>query len=508
MVRIKMREGTRGSQTGRCGRMAGRPAPGHFVGMRPLTLCVVLALAPAALAAQGRSLSAGDSALVGRILLAEERRDDADAALTEGMAHHDSRVRSLAQRAHWRIGDSLFAARDSLPALRPPRVWPDPEWRLRYRALAEQRTDCAALGAALADSAWPVRLRAADLVTPACAGDDRVAGTLERWVDDLPRRTDRRASGGVSWHAAAHGLLGLARIRPDQSRRRTRDLARHRQWQVRVYAARAAALLSDTATLRRLARDRDDNVKEAAIVGLSALTRHDDDKLYVRALRSDGAQAVRAAAIALKGTPSADAREAAGEVFTRWVERANASARDARLALLEAAGRPASDDRPPAPRPELPPHAVALALGEEVRLRVEMAPSSGGGSFVVLLRGDAAPMMAARVLGLATAGYYDGTSWHRVEHDFVIQGGGPGANEYVGHPVYFRDELATVPHARGTVGMSTRGHDSGDGQWFINLRNNLRLGRDYTVFAEVAEGIDVVDGILEGDVIASMRREP
>jgi cyclophilin family peptidyl-prolyl cis-trans isomerase len=473
-----------------------------------MTLCAMLALSPAALAAQDRPLSAGDSALVGRILLAEDRRDAGDAALTEGMAHHDSRVSVLARRARWRIGDSLFAARDSLPALRAPRVWPDPAWRLRYRALGEQRGDCAALGAALADSAWPVRLRAADLVTPACAGDDQVTGTLERWVDDLPRRTERRESGGVSWHAAAHGLVGLARIRPDESREPTHDLARHRQWQVRAYAARAAAVLSDTATLRRLARDRDDNVKEAAIVGLSALTGHDDDRLYVRALRSDGAQAVRAAAIALKGTPSAEAREAASAAFTRWVARSNASARDARLALLDAAGRPASDDRPPASRPELPPHAVALALGEEVRLRVEMAPASGGGSFVVLLRGDAAPLMAARVLALATAGYYDGTSWHRVEHDFVIQGGGPGANEYVGHPVYFRDELATVPHARGTVGMSTRGHDSGDGQWFINLRNNLRLGRDYTVFAEVVDGIDVVDGILEGDVIASMRREP
>ena len=508
MVRIKMREVARGSQTSRSGRMAGTAAPGHFVGMKPLTLCIALALAPAALAAQESSLSAGDSALVGRILVAEDRRDGADAALTQGLAHHDARVRTLARRARWRIGDSLFAARDSLPPLRSPRVWPDPAWRLRYRALADQRGDCTALGAALADSAWPVRLRAADLVTPACAGDDQVAETLERWVDDLPRRAERRASGGVSWHAAAHGLVGLARIRPDESRKRTRDLARHRQWQVRAYAARAAAVLSDTATLRRLARDRDNNVKEAAIVALSALTGHDDDELYVRALRSDGAQAVRAAAIALKGTPSADAREAASEAFTRWAARANASARDARLALLEAAGRPASDDRPPASRPELPPHAVALALGEEVRLRIEMAPSSGGGSFVVLLRGDAAPMMAARVLALAGAGYYDGTSWHRVEHDFVIQGGGPGANEYIGHPVYFRDELATVPHARGTVGMSTRGHDSGDGQWFINLRNNLRLGRDYTVFAEVAEGIDVVDGILEGDVIASMRREP
>jgi len=280
-----------------------------------------------------------------------------------------------------------------------------------------------------------------------------------------------------------------------------RKLAGHRQWQVRMYAARAAAELVDTTTLRALVRDPDDNVKEAAVEGLARIVGHEADDAFIATLGASGAQAVRAAAIALKGSPRAEVRAAASSTFERWVARANASERDARVALLDAAGRPASDDRPPAVRAQLPPKAIALALGADVRLRVVMAPSSGGGSFVVRLRGDVAPVMAARVLELARNGYYNGTGWHRVEHDFVIQGGGPGANEYVGHPQFFRDELGTVPHARGTVGMSTRGHDTGDAQWFVNLKDNLRLGRDYTVFAEVVQGIGVVDGIVEGDVI-------
>jgi len=86
----------------------------------------------------------------------------------------------------------------------------------------------------------------------------------------------------------------------------------------------------------------------------------------------------------------------------------------------------------------------------------------------------------------------------------VIQGGSPGANEYVGLARFLRDELGTVPHVRGTVGMSTRGHDTGDAQWFVNLKDNIRLGPDYTVFAEVVEGMSVVDGILEGDAIQSI----
>ena len=56
--------------------------------------------------------------------------------------------------------------------------------------------------------------------------------------------------------------------------------------------------------------------------------------------------------------------------------------------------------------------------------------------------------------------------------------------------------------------MSTRGHDTGDAQGFVNLRDNLRLGRDYTVFAEVIDGIEIVDGILEGDVIGRIEELP
>jgi cyclophilin family peptidyl-prolyl cis-trans isomerase len=193
-------------------------------------------------------------------------------------------------------------------------------------------------------------------------------------------------------------------------------------------------------------------------------------------------------------------------VFTRWVALANASSRDVRVALLEAAGRDTiTDDKPPVGRIDLLPRAVALALGADIRLRVTMSPASGGGSFVVRLRGDVAPLMASRILALARAGYYDNLTWQRVEHDFVIQGGSPGANEYVGLAEYMRDELGTIPHPRGTVGMSTRGHDTGDAQWFINLRDNARLMRDYTVFGEVVSGIDVVDGVLEGDSIASIQ---
>ena len=454
-----------------------------------------------------RRLTRGDSALVRRILLAEDRRDSSDAALAQGTSHPDERVRTLARRAMDRIRDPKFSARATYPALPSPPTYAEPAWRLRFRALTAARDDCAALRTALVDSAWHVRLRAADLARASCASDDVLVSTFRTWVDALPANTSRRAAGGVSWHPAAHAIVALARLRPDEARGRVAKSATHAQWEVRLYVARAAALLADTATLRRLAADVDDNVKEAGIDALSKLSGHADDEIYLAALRSRGAQAVRAAAIALKGSPRADVAAAAAAMFDRWVARRNASERDARVALLEAAGRPASDDRPPPPPPgvRLPDRVVALALGADVRLRVTMSPGSGGGSFVVRLRGDVAPMMASRVLALARSRYYDNGTWHRVEPDFVIQGAGPGTNEYVGAPQYLRDELGTVPHLRGTVGMSTRGHDTGDAQWFVNLKDNPRLGADYTVFAEVVSGIEVVDGILEGDRVATIR---
>ena len=119
---------------------------------------------------------------------------------------------------------------------------------------------------------------------------------------------------------------------------------------------------------------------------------------------------------------------------------------------------------------------------------------------MVELLPDLAPRNAWRFVTLARAGYFDGLTFHRWVPNFVLQGGSPGANEYAGDGPYTRDEVGGS-HWRGTVGISTRGRDTGDAQIFINLVDNVRLDHDYTVFGFVAEGMDVVDGLLEGAVI-------
>ena len=508
--------------------------------MRRLSFCSALSLialsaTSGTVAAQQHPAMSVDSALVGRILLAEDMRDSTNAALGEGTASGDRRIRLLATRAVARIRDAKFAAREAFPALAAPPKYSDPAWRLRFRALQTKKGDCFALSAALADSAWPVRLRAADQSGVECSGDSTLVRTLRKWAA-APPQNSFRGPGMASWQPAAHGLLALSRMVPNDARALLPQFANSPIPALRTYAARAAGTLDDTATLRRLAADSNDNVKEAAIDALARTAGHVGDAEFLAALGSRGYQAVRAAARALRGSPRrADAYAFSLAAAYRLRRDSSETSRDARLAVFDRLGEFASPVDAPAivtlatdfdcvvahaaaaiatrlkgapvspvcsPMPiTLPPEAVALALGRSVRLRVTLADSSGGGSFIVRLRGDVAPITAGRILELARAGYYNGLTWHRVEPDFVIQGGGTGANEYVGNPRFFRDELGTVSHVRGTIGLSTRGHDTGDAQWFVNLRDNTRLDADYTLFGEVVEGMDVVDGVLEGDVI-------
>jgi cyclophilin family peptidyl-prolyl cis-trans isomerase len=157
-------------------------------------------------------------------------------------------------------------------------------------------------------------------------------------------------------------------------------------------------------------------------------------------------------------------------------------------------------------QPRTRPEPIPSFIDSLVKLRVTMAASSGGGMFEVFINTSTTAITSSRIVALVRAGYYDGLTFHRVVPNFVLQGGSPAMNEYVGTGSFMRDELGLGHHARGSVGISTRGRDTGDAQWFINLVDNYRLDHEYTVFGVVEPvHLDVVDGILEGDVIESVR---
>jgi cyclophilin family peptidyl-prolyl cis-trans isomerase len=133
-----------------------------------------------------------------------------------------------------------------------------------------------------------------------------------------------------------------------------------------------------------------------------------------------------------------------------------------------------------------------------------------GGDVEIRLWPWVAPTNAFRLYEMVRTHALDGLTFHRVVPNFVVQGGSPGANEYAGHGAFTRDEVGLPVQWRGTVGVSTRGRDTGDGQIYVNLVDNVRLDHDYTILGEVVSGMDVVDVILEGDVMrgTDVRMEP
>ncbi len=465
---------------------------------------------PLAAPADTMVVSRADSLLLYAVLVAEDRRDASDPALAQAAAHPNPRIARIAQRAQARLADSTFAARASLgqpDASRPFPSWAEPAWAARYRALGGRDGECAPLLAALDDTAAQVRQRAIVLSGQrrACAGDAAIAVRLRDVLREGASRTRNRRPPAPSWQLAADAMVALARVAPDSARPLSRGLARSEQPQLRRAAARAAVILRDSALLEGLASDTDPNVLEAVLQGLATLRGHAYDSLYRARVGSSAPQVALAAAEALKGNQDSLTLTVVAAALARAERRNWASERDVRNALRAALGRPAAEAWAPGQPDSLPFDVVGLALGARRYVQVQFSRLHGGRDFTVELRGDVAPIQAARVLDAVRRGYYNGQRWHRVEPNFVIQGGSPLDNEYSGSGRFVVDELGTVPHPRGSVGMSTRGHSTGDLQWFVNLRDNARLTGAYTVFAVVVDQMSVVDDVMEGDEIYLMR---
>lgn len=468
---------------------------------------------PAAAQSPIGQLSRADSVLLYEVLSAEDRRDSTAAALTAGEAHRDPRIAAIARRARARLRDSTFAARDVLgrpDSSRALPVWPEPEWANRFRALGGRDGDCAPLIATFNDSAVQVRQRAITLSGQrrSCVGNAALASRLQQFIEQgvgyLRRNGRSRRPGQPSWHHAAEALVSLSRVAPELAATQRRALIAHESPFLRRAVARSAAITGDTAALRDLLSDNDGNVQEAAIRGLSSLVGLAAADDYRRFLGHSTPQVALAAAEALKDARDSVTLRAAAQEGLRRTERNHASERDTRDALRSIVGLP-PEQWSPGRRDSLPWDVVALALGERRYVGVTMSRLHGGSGFTVELRGDVAPIQAARVLKHVRASGYNGNAWHRVEPNFVIQGGSPHDNEYSGGARFVVDELSTIAHPRGTVGMSTRGHSTGDLQWFVNLRDNARLTGAYTVFAVVVDGMSAVDAVMEGDEILVMR---
>ncbi len=125
------------------------------------------------------------------------------------------------------------------------------------------------------------------------------------------------------------------------------------------------------------------------------------------------------------------------------------------------------------------------------------------GSFLVELHTEDAPITCKNFLDYVAAGHFNGTVFHRVIPNFVIQGGGLTADmEQKKTRAPIKNEASNgLKNRRGSLSMArTNDADSATSQFFVNLKDNAFLdpGRGnagYAVFAHVMEGMDVVDKI-------------
>lgn len=126
---------------------------------------------------------------------------------------------------------------------------------------------------------------------------------------------------------------------------------------------------------------------------------------------------------------------------------------------------------------------------------------SSGGTIVMELKPDVAPEHVSRIKKLTREGFYDDIIFHRVIDGFMAQTGDPtgtgtGGSKYPDLPAEFSDEN----FGRGVVGMARAASpDSANSQFFICFDDCSFLNGQYTVFAEVTDGMEYVDAIQKGE---------
>lgn len=264
----------------------------------------------------------------------------------------------------------------------------------------------------------------------------------------------------------------------------------------------AEAVSQNRSLVEAAANDADPGVRAAAIDALTRLGNASVIPVLTEALAKsatvrepDVPLAVIAAAEKLRAEPGAQAVVEAAYRHPNPVV-----ARIARRTLLQsfrvpAASFPQLEFRTPRTS------ADYLTLVTEARKPWTASVETARGTFRVRLAGAAAPITVINFVSLAQKGYFNGSTFHRVVPNFVIQDGDPTGTGNGGPGYEIRDELNPIEYSEGTVGMALSGPDTGGSQWFVTHAPQPHLDGIYTVFGQVAAGQDVVERIEQGDRI-------
>lgn len=190
-------------------------------------------------------------------------------------------------------------------------------------------------------------------------------------------------------------------------------------------------------------------------------------------------------------------------LFSRANPASETASQPTAEALPTAEAAPTTAVAPAAPVAEKPTYDAAPTLTIDPARNYTATIATPRGDIVIQLRPDLAPETVNSFVFLAREGFFDGLTWHRVIPGFVAQGGdplgtgtgGPGYNipdEYTSEVLFDRPGLV----AMASTGAGT---NSGGSQFFITLAPTPNLNEQYTIFGEVIEGLEIVEGIPERD---------
>jgi peptidyl-prolyl cis-trans isomerase B (cyclophilin B) len=136
------------------------------------------------------------------------------------------------------------------------------------------------------------------------------------------------------------------------------------------------------------------------------------------------------------------------------------------------------------------------------------------GTIIAELFDTEAPKTVENFSKLANEKFYDGTRFHRVISNFMIQGGDPTSRDPndprvgtggPGYTIKCETHLNTHRHMAGTLSMAHAGKDTGGSQFFICHSPQPHLDGKHTVFGQVTKGLEVVNAIRKNDEITSIR---
>ena len=353
-------------------------------------------------------------------------------------------------------------------------------------------------------------------------------------LDALARNSGERP---VVRGAALNGLFGLDPLR---ARPLVEEFARSPDWLLRLYAARAASAAPTEQALpiwRTAARDRDARVVVAAVEAAAGAR---DTLPAARALFIEQLAAadpfVRAAALAgleryadpadqillfdayarAQRDTVPEAAVAALDAIARLVQRNGAVERAFRIRFPQGSECPHPEVRRALNRHFQVPDTcgfTATARVYEQAVRNLILPAlqgahprakiqTAGGAIEIELLPLAAPNTVRNFMTLADRHYFDGSRWHRVVPNFVLQDGDPYGNGSGGPGYAIRDEMNRVRYLEGTVGMALSGPDTGGSQFFITHSPQPHLDGGYTVFGRVTPAtLPLIYRVAQDDVI-------